>query len=667
MITRLPLLSSAAIALILFWSCNKDDESISDKYLSTFTAKVENEITSSVTGYVYDENKKPVADAEVAIYSARTRTNRHGYFAFDNKKMDGKGTLIKVQKTGYLHTSDMVYPSSGIKSYSFIKLLSSASTGEFDSGTGGKISVTGGASINFEPSSVVDAKGNLYTGKVAVTAKYLNPNANDLGDVMPGALCGSRAGGEKVVLGTLGMVVAELHDTKGNLLNIGNGKKATIEIPAATQNLPPSIPLWWFDEDKGIWVEEGEATLQGQAYTGQVSHFSFWNCDLPLESVYGCLKFVDSRGNKLRGIEVTATAQNLACGFSITNSKGEIFSYFPKNKTITLSTVIYGCKQTIYTGQFSANFPEGVTVELNTLKNSVNVKVVCGKNPKPGSFVHFKSETYQFVADVDESGLTNIQLPASFCTTKKTFDITAHDIYSGNYSITRTIDLDTISNSDTLFLDICEVHCDFQAFFYVTKILGDSTHMTANLLLKGGSGNFKFKWSTGETTEKIKIKTGTKDLCVTIQDIDSGCEKYLCKSNNVIGGCDDQLETVCSVTTIGWCGNTGQFEILLKSLGNNTFDLIRTDKNEADFSMGAYGLCYGPSAIFPGGDLKLVITDCHKLSYTGKSRWGETYFIREVHVNGDEMYLSWKNDYDPEAGESILKRKDGLSWPELVK
>jgi hypothetical protein len=42
---------------------------------------------------------------------------------------------------------------------------------------------------------------------------------------------------------------------------------------------PPTIEMWFFDEVKGIWKEEGIGTKQGSVYVGEVSHFSSWNFD----------------------------------------------------------------------------------------------------------------------------------------------------------------------------------------------------------------------------------------------------------------------------------------------------------------------------------------------------------------------------------------------------
>jgi hypothetical protein len=73
-----------------------------------------------------------------------------------------------------------------------------------------------------------------------------------------------------------------MKDGSGNELKLKSGKKATINVPVATtqqSTAASTIPLWHFNETTAVWEEEGAATLNGTIYTGEVSHFSWWNCD----------------------------------------------------------------------------------------------------------------------------------------------------------------------------------------------------------------------------------------------------------------------------------------------------------------------------------------------------------------------------------------------------
>ncbi|MBK9318869.1 MAG: hypothetical protein IPM91_08665 [Bacteroidetes bacterium] len=80
------------------------------------------------------------------------------------------------------------------------------------------------------------------------------------------------------------MIGAKLFDGSGNELRLKNGVTATLSLPVIPEQLtsaPSSIPLWHFNEVTALWEEEGTAIFNGSNYTGEVSHFSWWNCDAP--------------------------------------------------------------------------------------------------------------------------------------------------------------------------------------------------------------------------------------------------------------------------------------------------------------------------------------------------------------------------------------------------
>jgi len=145
-------------------------------------------------------------------------------------------------------------------------------------------------------------------------------------------------------------------------------------------------------------------------------------------------------------------------------------------------------------------------------------------------------------------------------------------------------------------------------------------------------------------------------------------------SNSVGANCQLNFNIVClselagtyDYKAKGWCGTekTGKIEFKLK--GTGVYEPFLDGAAEPDFSFGAYAACYGETAQLPGGELKLN-DSCNKLFFSGKSRWGETYVFREIQINGANLFISWKNDYDPEAGEITITRTDGKPWPALVK
>jgi hypothetical protein len=75
-----------------------------------------------------------------------------------------------------------------------------------------------------------------------------------------------------------------LESAAGEKLQIstGNTAKLNFSIPSSLQAAAPNtIALWYVDEKTGLWKEEGMATKNGNAYEGDVKHFTYWNCDYP--------------------------------------------------------------------------------------------------------------------------------------------------------------------------------------------------------------------------------------------------------------------------------------------------------------------------------------------------------------------------------------------------
>ena len=141
-----------------------------------------------------------------------------------------------------------------------------------------------GAQIEFESASIVEKVGGsekIVTGPIKT---YVGTYAlHDSNDQLPGDLTALTKAGQPVRLSSYGAVSVSLWDMGGKPLNIAKGKSALIRLPIDGDLLggsPPTIKLWSFDENKGVWIEEGVATKNGNAYVGKVTHFSAVNMDL---------------------------------------------------------------------------------------------------------------------------------------------------------------------------------------------------------------------------------------------------------------------------------------------------------------------------------------------------------------------------------------------------
>ncbi|TMI80101.1 MAG: hypothetical protein E6H10_14335, partial [Bacteroidetes bacterium] len=133
-----------------------------------------------------------------------------------------------------------------------------------------------------------DLTGAAYTGDVSVSTFYLNPADVDFNNYMPGNLVGLNSGNQQKILQSFGMTSIEMNNAAGEKLQLASGKTAiiTLPIPSAMQaTAPATIPLWYVDETKGIWKQEGTANKQGSNYTGTVAHFSFWTAGQLLQDI----------------------------------------------------------------------------------------------------------------------------------------------------------------------------------------------------------------------------------------------------------------------------------------------------------------------------------------------------------------------------------------------
>ncbi len=147
------------------------------------------------------------------------------------------------------------------------------------------------------------------TGQVDVVITPIAPSANPL--AMAGGSYVARVPGSSTqtqAIESFGAITVK-PTQGGQRVQLAPGKKATIRIPLDTRSneRPATMPLYYWDEAAKVWIQEGTATLKGDAssgyyYEGQVSHFSTWNADMPIDesvTVKGCLQ--DESGNKLTG------------------------------------------------------------------------------------------------------------------------------------------------------------------------------------------------------------------------------------------------------------------------------------------------------------------------------------------------------------------------------
>ena len=409
-------------------------------------------IASSVAGFVTDENEVAVNGATVVFGSSNTTTDKFGYFEVRNVQVTQVAAVVTVIKPGYFKGIKTYIATEGKSAFFRIKLLPKSTAGNIDATAGGSATLSNGLSISLPAGAVVNASTNAaYTGSVTVAAQWLNPTASDLYRIMPGDLRGLDSLNVMRLLTTYGMSAVELTGASGELLQIAAGKKATLNFPLPTAvagTAPATIPLWYFDETKGLWKQEGTAVKSGNNYIGEVSHFSFWNCDMPIEkSVEFNCTIVDGNGNPMPNVSVWIEYANgnYTGAHGYTDSAGYINGLIPANADLVLKIYTdYQCigpayTQSVTTGIIPLSFGNITVGSANTATVSGSV-TNCNNAAVTNGYVMIQIGYYNYKIAVKNDGTFNLN--TLICSTgNPSADIVAVDNASqqqGN-TVTRTL------------------------------------------------------------------------------------------------------------------------------------------------------------------------------------------------------------------------------------
>jgi len=248
------------------------------------------------------------------------------------------------------------------------------------SSEGGMITIDGQSTVNMPANGIKQSNGDLYTGQVNVYAQWLDPADLSTLAEMPGDLRAVDSQSEIMQLATYGMLAIELESPDGQALNLADGNTAelTFDLPTSMGDATPAtIPLWYFDETTGYWIEEGEATLVNGTYVGEVSHFSFWNCDVPYPLVNASGTIVNADGQGLDNILVEIQlASGISSGYTYTDNRGFYTGKIPKDEALIIN-VYNNCNQLVYTstiGPFSAD----VIIQPIVIDESENIVTFSG-------------------------------------------------------------------------------------------------------------------------------------------------------------------------------------------------------------------------------------------------------------------------------------------------
>jgi len=448
------------LVALLFASCRED---INDVVTTTTTEdptiinaweQTIQPIIGSLTGVVTKEDGELVTDAIVTLGSNTTTTDAYGHFFFYNVEMNKAGTYVTIEKEGFMHGSRRFFPQADAMARVEIELLNNSTDFNFSALEGGLYepeSMQGGK-LEFPANAIVTEDGQLYSGEVNVAAKMLSMQAPSTYKRMPGNLQGVNLMASEVALKTLGMVAVELTSENGEKLNVAEGKTVKVSIktdPDLASVIPAQVPMWSFNENVGMWVEETVANLEDEFYVAELPHFSFWNYDIPGDYVTIDMVIKDFAGVPMIFQEVRVTSSVYGTMSGYTDNDGYVGGLVPANEVLLVT--MYGpCGETLFTGSFGPLSEDtflGEFILPNTEFNNTTVSGVvtdCDGNIISNSLAIIENEIYSVYVYTAEDGSFNHTF--QHCSDINDLEVTVVDLTSSTASTPISVQGNTSTN-----------------------------------------------------------------------------------------------------------------------------------------------------------------------------------------------------------------------------
>ena len=271
-----------ALLLFLTVGCNPDDESRASKSADIDLLRPLPAVITSVSGIIVDESGHPVEDAEICVHGETALTGRDGKFYLKDIQVPGNRCVVQSRKDGYFTGVRALAPDKKGNTEVRIVMMGSPVTHTFEASAGSNAASSDGSQVRIPANGLVSETGSPYDGPVNMSARYLDPTARNFGVLVPGGDMITRREDQRTsVLYSYGILRVEMRDPSGNRLQLAQGAVSTLVLNIPSEHLataPQRIPLWYFDEERGIWQAEGFATREGNRYTGTITHVTtyYW-------------------------------------------------------------------------------------------------------------------------------------------------------------------------------------------------------------------------------------------------------------------------------------------------------------------------------------------------------------------------------------------------------
>ncbi|HMR86634.1 MAG TPA: hypothetical protein PKD51_00695 [Saprospiraceae bacterium] len=333
---------------------------------------------------IIDEKNNGIPNATLMMQGIGNNytSDQNGFIIVKNISVPAIGIYTTVLAPSYHKQIKLLNGEDNSNNIKYIKMVPIAQTNTI--ATGNEDWINGRGKLKL-PDVLIRPDGSTYQGNVIVYSNYFDPDTRHFLMEAPGNMLALNADNQITTLASMGMYRIELFSESGEVLKIRQGDKATLSFPIANlhQGIQDnSVPLWSLNEDTGLWIREGEATLNGQFMVAEVGHFSFWNLDFFYEFEEICFTFKTNDGNLISGLNLNILVNStFPMAFETTNSEGKICLRIPLGQLIKIHASLADFSiQTFEVGPFNAGAND---VELALVRDITEVKgkaVTCEMN-----------------------------------------------------------------------------------------------------------------------------------------------------------------------------------------------------------------------------------------------------------------------------------------------
>ncbi|GEM_PF-3771386 len=270
---------------------------------------------NALVGQVVDLAGNAIVGVAVEGGGKSATTNYEGFYALEELEPADEivvrfthPAFSTVTKLGRLFLDGRATVNAVMTPRAAAKLLASDALSDLDF-AGGSVRVPAGA--------VVDASGNAVSGPVMLRMTPVDVTGKAV-LAAPGDFSAILEDQSESQLETFAMAEFAVVDEAGNPLQIKDGEKVTVEmlLPVDTDlTVGEEVPAWHFDEASGKWIEEGKGVVQEYSkdpsrlsYLVEVGHFSWWNCDKPMETTCVSGKVLLCDGSPASGADLMAAS-----------------------------------------------------------------------------------------------------------------------------------------------------------------------------------------------------------------------------------------------------------------------------------------------------------------------------------------------------------------------